>query len=360
MNVKQPYSEVSFQEVVKVIDRIGDKVTVLVSGHTGTGKSSILKELALLKPDHTPCYLDVTVMDTGDFLIPKIRTLDGVEVCSFIPNENIGFHLKKPIILLLDEIGKASKSVLNACLRLMLERSLGVYDLPEGSIVFATTNLGIEGLGDNIPAHARNRVCNIKMRKPTVEEWRWDYAQNAGVDPVIIASAVEYPSCFASFEDYEVVGQNQYIFDPRSPMTAFVTPRSLEKASDILKRCRDLPEDVLYHTLAGVVGTRFTADLMNILKLDNTMPNYFDIINHPTTTPIPSNGAAICLVIAKILQNVKQETFDNVMDYIGRLPREAQALYAMSIMSSKSPKRSIAVTNKKFTEWAVFNGYLFN
>jgi energy-coupling factor transporter ATP-binding protein EcfA2 len=358
--MKKLYSDVSFQEVVNVINRIGDKVTVLVSGHTGTGKSSILKELAALNPNHVPCYLDVTVMDVGDFLIPKIRTLNGDEVCSFIPNESFGFHLKKPIILLLDEIGKASKSVMNCSLRLMLERSLGVYDLPEGSIVFATTNLGIEGLGDNIPPHARNRVCNVNMRKPTAEEWRWNYAQNAGVDPVVIASAIEYPSCFASFQDYEVAGQNQYIYDPRSPTISFVTPRSLEKASDILKKCRDVPEPVLYHLLAGVVGERFTADMMNILKLDNTMPAWSEIINKPDTTIVPPNGAAICLVVSKALSNVATDTFDSWMTYLNRLPREAQALFAMSVMSANSPKRSVAVTNRKFTEYAVENGYLFS
>jgi energy-coupling factor transporter ATP-binding protein EcfA2 len=358
--MKKLYSDVSFQEVVNVINRIGDRVTVLVSGHTGTGKSSILKELAALNPNHVPCYLDVTVMDVGDFLIPKIRTLNGDEVCSFIPNESFGFHLKKPIILLLDEIGKASKSVMNCSLRLMLERSLGVYDLPEGSIVFATTNLGIEGLGDNIPPHARNRVCNVNMRKPTAEEWRWNYAQNAGVDPVVIASAIEYPSCFASFQDYEVAGQNQYIYDPRSPTISFVTPRSLEKASDILKKCRDVPEPVLYHLLAGVVGERFTADMMNILKLDNTMPAWSEIVNKPDTTMVPPNGAAICLVVSKALSNVATDTFDSWMTYLNRLPREAQALFAMSVMSANSPKRSIAVTNRKFTEYAVENGYLFS
>lgn len=358
--MKKLYSDVSFQEVVNVINRIGDRVTVLVSGHTGTGKSSILKELAALNPNHVPCYLDVTVMDVGDFLIPKIRTLNGDEVCSFIPNESFGFHLKKPIILLLDEIGKASKSVMNCSLRLMLERSLGVYDLPEGSIVFATTNLGIEGLGDNIPPHARNRVCNVNMRKPTAEEWRWNYAQNAGVDPVVIASAIEYPSCFASFQDYEVAGQNQYIYDPRSPTISFVTPRSLEKASDILKKCRDVPEPVLYHLLAGVVGERFTMDMMNILKLDNTMPAWSEIINKPDTTIVPPNGAAICLVVSKALSNVATDTFDSWMTYLNRLPREAQALFAMSVMSANSPKRSVAVTNRKFTEYAVENGYLFS
>jgi hypothetical protein len=32
----------------------------------------------------------------------------------------------------------------------------------------------------------------------------------------------------------------------------------------------------------------------------------------------------------------------------------------MSVMSANSPKRSVAVTNRKFTEYAVENGYLFS
>lgn len=357
--MKKLYSEIPMREVVDTIDRIGDKVTVLVSGHTGTGKSSILKELAKRNPDHVPCYIDATVMDVGDFLIPKIRTIDGEEVCSFIPNESFGFHLKKPLLIMLDEIGKASKTVMNCSLRLMLERSLGVYKLPEGSIVFATTNLGIEGMGDNIPPHARNRVCNVKMRKPTAEEWRWNFAQYAGVDPIVIATAIEYPSCMASFEDFEVPGQNNYIYDPRSPTVAFVTPRSLEKASDIIKKCRDMPEDVLYHLLAGVVGDRFTADMMNIMRLDNTMPSWAEIVNKPFDALVPSNGAATCLVISKGLTNVKTDTFDAWMHYMGRLTREAQALFAMGVMSADCPNRKVAVTNRLFTEYAVANGYLF-
>ena len=347
------------QETISLISKIGDTLTVLVQGEMGIGKSSILKALAESHPNHIPCYIDITTKDVGDFLVPQIRTLDGTPVCSFIPNEEFGFHLDKPLILMLDEIGKAGKAVMNACLRLMLERKLGIHSLPEGSIVFATTNLGTEGIGDNVPPHARNRVCVVKMRKHTGEEWRWNFAQNAGVDPVVIATVIEYPAMTASFEDYERPDMNEYINDPRVPRAAFVTFRSLEKASDILKRCREMPEEVLTHALFGVIGERATMDMMNILKLDNTMPAWSEIINKPDTTVVPPNGAAVCLVVSKALSNVETATFDSWMTYLSRMPREAQALFAMSVMSAKSPKRSIAVTNRKFTEYAVSQGYLF-
>ena len=347
-------------DTVKLISAVGERLTVLVQGEMGIGKSAILKTLAESHPNHIPCYIDITTKDVGDFLVPQIRTINGTPVCSFIPNEEFGFHLDKPLLVMLDEVGKAGKAVMNACLRLMLERKLGIHSLPEGSIVFATTNLSAEGIGDNVPPHARNRLCVVKMRKHTAEEWRFNYAQNAGIDPVVIATVVEYPAMTASFEDYERPDMNEYINDPRVQRSAFVTFRSLEKASDILKMCRTMPEDVLTHALFGVIGERATMDMMNILKLDQTMPAWSEIINKPMTTMIPSNGASICLIISKALMSVTGETFVYWMQYMARLPKEAQALFAMSVMSSKSPKRSIAVTDRIFTEWAVTNGYLFN
>lgn len=355
----KPYSSITLAQATDLICAVGDITTVLVQGEVGTGKSSMLKTLAKLHPDHITCYVDITTKDVGDFLVPQVRQLDGTSVCSFIPNEEFGFHLNKPVIIMLDEIGKASKSVMNACLRLMLERKLGTHSLPEGSIVFATTNLSAEGIGDNLPPHARNRVDVVKVRKPTSEEWRLGFAMGAGVDPVVIATANEYPAMFASFEDYEKPTQNEYIYDPRVPRAAFVTPRSMEAASNILKRCRHLPEDVLYHALIGVIGERATMDMMNILKLDNTLPTYRDIIDTPLEALVPTNGASVCLVVSKILHNVNKESFDNVMTYINRLPKEAQALFAMSVMSGKSPKRDIAVRNKSFTNWCVLHGHYF-
>ena len=143
----QMYS-LSIDETVNAIETAGEMRTILVQGHMGTGKSSILSNLAKELTTHTPCYFDCTTKDLGDITIPKLNMLDGSDYVAFATNEELGVHLNKPIILMIDEYGKANPSVKNAMLRLMLERKIGGYTLHKDSIVFATTNLGAQGVGD--------------------------------------------------------------------------------------------------------------------------------------------------------------------------------------------------------------------
>ena len=49
-------------EATSLVRHSGD-TTVLVQGHMGTGKSSMLKILAQELPDHIPCYFDCTTKD---------------------------------------------------------------------------------------------------------------------------------------------------------------------------------------------------------------------------------------------------------------------------------------------------------
>jgi MoxR-like ATPase len=144
------YNSITLKQCADLIAAVGDKQTVLVQGEMGIGKSAILKMLKSYPQfkDAYFCYVDITTKDVGDFIVPKIRDIDGNEVCSFIPNEEFGFHFKgKKVVMMLDEIGKARGGVMNACLRLMNERGLGVDQLTEGSVVFGTTNLVCRGTG---------------------------------------------------------------------------------------------------------------------------------------------------------------------------------------------------------------------
>ena len=100
--------------------------TVLVEGHMGTGKSSILKMLAEALPTHVPCYFDGTTKDLGDMFIPKILDVgDDAEFVRFVPNEEFGIHLGKPVILMFDEFGKMNPSVKNASMETMLNHMVG-------------------------------------------------------------------------------------------------------------------------------------------------------------------------------------------------------------------------------------------
>jgi len=356
--INKTYGSLTLAQASDLVAAVGDKVTCLFSGEMGIGKSSMLKTLANKLPNHKPVYLEAQMLDVGDIQMPKFRTIEGKEVVSFVPNTALGVHLDQPIILMLDELGKASKSVLNALLRIMLERKIGEYDLPEGSMVFATTNLAIEGLGDNIPAHARNRLCQAKIRKPTAMEWVEGYALNAGVHPVILGAAIEFPAMFESFENVEDPNSNHYINHPKSPRTAFVTPRSLEKASDVLKATENLPDDVRIHALMGVVGEAAAMDILTLVKLNDTLPSWEAVIKNPEDTKIPKGAAACCMMVAKAVQRIERETFDAWMTYVERLPKEVQALFARSIM--RSAKVGIATTHKGFTSWASKNSFLFS
>jgi hypothetical protein len=356
--INKTYGSLTLAQATDLLAAVGDKVTCLFTGELGIGKSSMLNTLAGRYPDHKPVYLEAQMLDLGDLQMPKFKAIEGKEVVSFVPNEALGVHLGQPIILMLDELGKASKSVLNALLRIMLERKIGEYALPEGSMVFATTNLSIEGLGDSIPPHARNRLCQAKIRKPTAMEWVEGYALNAGVHPVILGAAIEFPAMFQSFEEVEDPNSNHYINHPKQPRTACVTPRSLEKASDILKSTEHLSDEVRIHALMGTVGEAAAMDILTLVKLDEELPTWEQVVKNPDVAKVPKGAAASCMVISKVIQRVEREDFDRAFAYINRLSKEAQALFARSIM--RSQKLGIATTNTEFSAWAARNSFLFS
>ena len=356
------YKSLKLNQVADLISAVGQDTTILAQGEMGIGKSSILKILQERHPDYFVCYGDMTTKDVGDFLIPKIRTIDGTEVTSFIPNEEFGFHLNKPIILMLDEIGKASKAVMNACLRLMLERKLGTYALPEvngkKSIVFATTNLAQEGIGDMLPPHARNRMTVVKVSKPTAEDWIEGYALDNNIAPEVILTVKQFPQMFASFEDYTDPKDNEYIYDPRTPRPAFCTPRSMEKASNIIKHTKRLNNtEIMAHALKGTIGDRATYDMLTIVQLNDELPQWESIIADPDKTKVPKSPSAVCMLVYSAIQRVEKDNINAWIKYMNRLSKESQGLFATSVM--RTNKKATVGTSAQFIEWAKQNNYLF-
>ena len=352
------YNNISLKEATDLVAAVGDKVTVIVQGHMGCGKTSMLKELAKRFPDHLPVYCDMTTKDLGDLFLPKIKDIGGADAVSFVPNEELGFHSDRPVLFMADELGKAAPSVLTAMNRILLERSSGSSKFLPGSIVFATTNLGSEAIGDMLKPHTRNRVCVVKLRKPTSKEWMEDYAIHNDVHPTVIGAAHEYPMMFQDFEEVEDANQNHYIYHPKQPRAAFVTPRSLEKASDILKACEHLPHSVLVHALMGVVGEQAAMDITTMHRLHEDLPAWERIIRDPENAPLPTSAPGMCMLAAKAVQRLEKSTVGEWMVYLQRLRPEAQALWSRTMMSSSS-KSSIVSSNRTYTEWCVNNRHLW-
>jgi energy-coupling factor transporter ATP-binding protein EcfA2 len=347
-------------QIANMIKVNGHKRTVLVQGHMGTGKSSLLKLLAADMPNHKPVYFDCTTKDLGDIMLPRIAEVEsGSPYVSYAPNEELGVHHKTPVIVMLDEYGKANPAVKQGLTAFMLERRLGSYELHPESIVFATTNLGSEGVGDLLVGHQRNRITTVIARKPGHMEWI-EWGINNGIDHSLLGWVKDNPQLMHSFEDVKNPEDNPYIYHPRAQQVAFVTPRSLEAASDWLKQREYMDQQSVTAALMGTIGDRAAMDLMAFVALADDLPTLESIKKDPENARLPISAAAVCMVVYRTLASIEAEWIDSWMTYMLRLDKEAQALFANGVRAPRYHKQGLVMTNRKFTEWAMKNNYLFS
>ena len=346
----------------------GHKRTILVEGHMGSGKSSLLKMVAALKPKHKTFYFDCnTKTDAGDIGLPRFSMVDEQGYVTYVSNEELGFHIDGPIILMIDEFGKANKSVKNACLRPMLERCYGSKKLHPESIIFATTNLGAEGVGDLLLPHEIDRMTVIRNRKPTALE-TVEYGYNNGFHPSSLGWVNENPQVLQSFVDVKDPSDNPYIFHPQQQRSSFVTNRSIEAASDWLHaadRNPEMTDDDLRSLLIGTIGEAGAMDLMTFVTLANQLPSTQSIIDDPMSAKVPESASATCMVVFRTLGAIEKSWVDQWMIYLNRLDKSAQGMFVNGIRSQKSStehskRQAMVLTNNKFAEWAEANANLFS
>jgi hypothetical protein len=164
---------------------------------------------------------------------------------------------------------------------------------------------------------------------------------------------------FHSFEDVKDPEQNPYIYHPKQQRTAFVTPRSLEAASDWLKVRDGMDDQSVTALLMGTIGERGAMDLMAFVKLADQLPSLESIKKDPMNAKVPDSAAAVCMVVYRSLSVMERDWIDAWMDYMVRLDKEAQGLFVNGVRNPKYPKQSIVMTNTKFTAWAMKHNYMF-
>jgi hypothetical protein len=379
MNAIQFNNALEINQLATAIKAMGDKRTVFVEGDMGSGKTSILNLLRAMLPEHVPVYLDATTKDLGDLMVPMFDKIDDAGIVRYALNEELGFHHKKPVILMIDEYGKANPAVKNGLLRVALERKIGSHELPEGSIVFMTSNLGAEGVGDLLLPHQRNRIVRVRMRKSSAPEWIENFARPNGLHPAVIGWVKETPKVGESFTDVDMrIGDttrmradeinqkldelNPYIFHPKATWrTAFFTWRSGEAASDILwaYEANAFDRETLTQLLIGTIGERATRDMQAYIALSDDLPQMQDIQTNPMTAKVPEGAAAQVMVVDKALATLEYAWVSNWMKYLGRLPREVQGLFVNTARRTNYNKLDVITSCKEFGDWCLENGWLY-
>jgi hypothetical protein len=356
-------SMLSFKQVSQLVKAIGHKRTIIVEGENGIGKTGLF--YALANDPHFANHIhvkpiDCTQLSDGSVWMPDIDREMGVS--RELPNERFGVNRdnqrgingSRPALIFLDEIAKAKQFIKDVLAPIVYERRVGNYELPENSVVFCATNLGVEGLGDNIQAHLRNRLVFVKMRKPTQKEWR-EWALDKGIAPEVIAWTDELEDqLFDSFLDYQdggkYHGQNQeghntHIFNPAIAQTSYVTPRSLHAASDIVYEKDHVDEDSLMASLAGTIGTSSAESLHAFIKFGEQTEPYSRIVSDPSKCPVPSNPVAQIITVLKcITQTNTREQAESVCIYVKRMRKEMQSMFCNNLAQSSRVTNFVTVT----------------
>jgi len=344
---------INFAETVDLILNSGHN-SVHLQGEPGVGKTAI-QDVIVARTGYHKVYIDGPNTDVGQSGMPipnhQSRTLD------FYPAGSYKLHLNEPVCVMIDEWTKTDDYVKNTLHPLLHERRMGDFKLHPDSIVFTTGNMTGDGVGDNAKAHTRNRQTWVTYMKPDAEEWLV-WGANNGVAAEVLAWVREYPHCLASYMDG---GQkeNPYIFNPSdASQIAFVSPRSLFKASHWVQVRERITENALIAALDGTIGFSASRDLQAYISLADQLPTRDAIESNPDTALIPTNAAAQCILMYKGVSVVNREKFATWMRYVKRMPKECQALFINSLLEVKD-KKQWSIAHPSFVAWARENQYMF-
>ena len=327
------------------------KVRFLVRGEPGIGKSTMLSIIADALPSHNRAYMDVPNMDLGDIAMPVID--HEAKVTRYYPNARFRLHEGKPVVVMLDEFTKGAepiKNMLHPLLEITNPR-LGDVSIDEDSIVFLTGNLLTDGVGDNMKAHTRNRIVEIVVRKPDSDEWL-EWALNNDQDASVMAWVRQFPQALSSYTDGD--NDNPYIYNPRKQQTAYVSPRSLAIASNIVSQRDKNDPDATIAALKGAIGEAAARDMEAFIAYQDQLPSWDSIITSPTTATVPTSAGACAVLVFGAITKVDRQSMTPFMKYMGRFDSEWQAAFAINIAKNPS-KRSVAFSCAAFADWVQQN-----
>lgn len=354
----------TLKEAEDMIVGMAEGATFHLMGEPGVGKTSMFKNI-VERTGYKGIYIDVPNVELGELGIPIPN--HETKTTHIYPNEQWGFHTGEPLVIFCDEFTKGHQSVKNM-LHPMLNHPRMIMGIPlhKNTIVVTAGNYTSDGVGDNMMAHSRNRISVINIKKPnagfnvdgSVDKDSWgEWALRNEIAPEILAWVKETPQALASYLDAGQNG-NKYIFNPKEVQRSFVSPRSLERASNILKKRNEFTENAVICALEGTIGAPAARDLMAYVAVADSLPTWESIIKDPDNAVVPSSPAALCLLAFSAVQKIDRGTIGKFFEYLKRTPKELQSVFCLSGMKDDD-KKKLFFTSQSFVDWMRTNQYLF-
>ena len=257
----------------------------------------------------------------------------------------------RPAVVFLDEITAADTATKKAAQRLILERRIGDYRLPEGSVLICAGNLAAHRSGATAVNMALdNRMIHVPIRASFADFEAW--ALDAPVrphtlrpvdpyldlstgestrllplqalahrsHPTVLAYTRRRPSHLDSFAEARDRGES-----------AYATPRSWGTVSRLLQAHDELGTDaslpMLEAAIHCTVGHAIGAEFVTYMREAMTMPDPSVVDKDPMHAPIPGEGdlanvGTAFAFITLLAATLTPDNVDNRIEWLARCPGE--------------------------------------
>jgi hypothetical protein len=220
---------------------------VFLWGAPGIGKSSLVRQFAASLGLDCVSLLGTQLAPEDLMGVPRI--VNGRS--QFCPPEQIA--RETPYVLFLDELNAAAPDVQKAFYSLILDRRIGSYELPAGSVVIGAGNRATDqALARPMASALVNRLVHVHLRASAADWLTW--AANNGIHPWIVEYLTQRPDHLWS--------------QPPKTEEPFSTPRAWHMLSDVLHSYGESPDDDTIALLAyGTLTPRHAGAFVAYLKV---------------------------------------------------------------------------------------------
>jgi len=245
-------------------------------------------------------------------------------------------------LIFLDEINSAALAVQAASYKLLLDKTVGQYNLhPKTKIVYAGNLTSSGAIVNRMGTAMQSRLVHLQLGVDALQ-WTDDWAVQAGIDHRIISFITNQP-------------QNLHNFDPKSKTDdfTFACPRTWEFVSKLLNKHKDVHNNDLslqdiIPLLVGTVGEGMAMLFMAYSDTIMKLPSMNDIVSNPKGALLDMEPAMLFAVSHKIAAYVRPNTLVPVMKYLARMPGEFATITLQTTL-----KRDITMLEEEpIQEWA--------
>ncbi|WP_216216471.1 AAA family ATPase [Amycolatopsis aidingensis] len=220
---------------------------VFLWGAPGIGKSALVRQFAATLGLDCVSLLGTQLAPEDLIGVPQIVAGRS----RFCPPEHIA--REAPYCLFLDELNAASPDVQKAFYSLILDRRIGSYELPPGSVVIGAGNRATDqALARPMASALVNRLVHIHLRASATDWLAW--ATEHGIHRWVIEYLTQRPDHLWS--------------EPPKTEEPFSTPRSWHMLSDVLHSAGpDVGEDTAALLAYGTLTPAHAAAFRGYLKV---------------------------------------------------------------------------------------------